>query len=70
MDLMRKAAKGAMQTIKFKDGKSMFKSKTFWAAACAFVIAGCEAVGYIVPPYALEMLMAFGLYGLRDAVAK
>ena len=56
--------------MQFKDGKSMLKSKTFWASVIGFVIGGCEAIGVAVPPYALEMLMAFGLYGLRDAVAK
>ena len=56
--------------MSFKDGKSMFKSKTFWASAVGFIIGGLNAVGYEVPPYALEMLMAFGLYGLRDAVQK
>ena len=52
----------------FKD-KSWFSSKTFWAAAITFAIGGAQAVGYEVPSYALQMLMGFGLYSLRDAVA-
>ena len=56
--------------MSFNDGKSMIKSKTFWASDVGFIIGGCNALGYEVPAYALEMLMAFGLYGLRDAVAK
>jgi len=53
----------------FQD-KQWWSSKTFWTAACTFAVGGAEALGYGVPPYLLEMLMAFGLYSLRDAVGK
>ena len=50
--------------------KEWWKSKTFWTAVVTFCIGGAEAAGYSVPSYAMEMLMGFGLYALRDAVAK
>jgi hypothetical protein len=55
--------------MKFGD-KDWLKSKTFWTAVIAFAIGGARAIGYETPPYVLEMLMAFGLYSLRDAVGK
>ncbi len=53
----------------FED-KSWIKSKTFWTAVILFLIGGLEAINVSIPPYALEMLTAFGLYAVRDAVAK
>lgn len=50
--------------------KSWLTSKTFWTAVVTFCIGGAQAVGYETPPYLVEMLMAFGLYSLRDAVGK
>ena len=50
--------------------KSWLSSKTFWTSVVTFAIGGAHAVGYAVPPYALEMLMAFGLYSVRDAIGK
>jgi len=50
--------------------KSWFKSKTFWTSVIAFAVGGAKAIGYETPPYLLEMLMAFGLYSIRDAVGK
>jgi len=55
------------RTMNFKD-KSWFSSKTFWVSVVTFGIGGAQALGYAVPSYALEMLMALGLYSLRDAV--
>ena len=48
--------------------KAWWTSKTFWTSVVTFAIGGAKAVGVEVPPYALEMLIAFGLYSLRDAV--
>ena len=50
--------------------KSWVTSKTFWTSIVVFIVGGLEASGISVPVYALEMLGAFGLYSLRDAVAK
>tara|TARA_Y100000310_G_C20681345_1_gene816130 strand:- start:379 stop:552 length:174 start_codon:yes stop_codon:yes gene_type:complete len=50
--------------------KEWFKSKTFWTAVVTFCVGGAKATGVEVPPYILEMLVAFGLYSLRDAVGK
>lgn len=48
--------------------KGWFKSKTFWTSVVTFCVGGATALGYEVPPYFLEMLIAFGLYSLRDAI--
>ena len=53
----------------FKD-KSWWTSKTFWTAVATFAIGGLEATGYSVPPYVLEMLAAFGLFAIRDAITR
>ena len=48
--------------------KNWFKSKTFWTAIVTFIVAGLTAIGYVVPDFVLQALVAFGLYSLRDAV--
>lgn len=50
--------------------KTWLSSKTFWTSVVTFGIGGAQALGYTIPPYAIEMLMAFGLYSLRDAIGK
>lgn len=44
--------------------------KTYIAAAIAAVVAGAQALGYVVPDYVLTLLGAFGLYGVRSAIGK
>ena len=44
--------------------------KTYLAAAIAAAIAGAQALGYEVPTYVLTLLGAFGLYGVRSAIAR
>jgi len=60
---------GDTNMFSFSD-KSWWTSKTFWTAIVTFAVGGLEATGYSVPVYALEMLAAFGLFALRDAVNK
>ena len=50
---------------KFLEGK-----KTYIAAAIAAGVAAAQVLGYEVPEYALTMLAAFGLYGVRSAIGK
>ena len=51
--------------VKFLEGK-----KTYIAAAIAAAVAAAQALGYEVPEYALTMLAALGLYGVRNAIGK
>lgn len=44
--------------------------KTYIVVIVTFVIAGLQANGVAVPQYVVDMLMALGLYGLRDAISK
>ena len=50
---------------KFFGGK-----KTYIAAAIAGAVAVAQALGYDIPEYALTLLAAFGLYGVRSAINK
>ena len=51
--------------MKFLQGK-----KTYLAAAIAAAVAAAQVLGYTVPDYALTLLAAFGLYGVRSAIAR
>lgn len=51
--------------MKFLEGK-----KTYIAAAIAAGVAAAQVLGYEIPEYALTMLAAFGLYGVRNAIGK
>lgn len=51
--------------MKFLQGK-----KTYIAAAITAVVAGAQVLGYTVPDYALTLLAAFGLYGVRSAISR
>ena len=51
--------------LKVLEGK-----KTYIAAAVAAAIAGAQALGYEIPEYALTLLAALGLYGVRSAISK
>lgn len=44
--------------------------KTYIAAAIAAAVAGAQVLGYTVPDYVLTLLAAFGLYGVRSAIAR
>lgn len=44
--------------------------KTYIAAAIAGAVAVAQALGYEVPEYALPLLAAFGLYGVRNAIGR
>lgn len=47
----------------------MFKGKkTYIAAGITAAVAGAQVLGYQVPEYALTLLAAYGLYGLRSAM--
>lgn len=51
--------------MSFLNGK-----KTYIAAAIAAGVAAAQVLGYEVPEYALTMLAALGLYGVRSAIGK
>ena len=51
--------------LKVLEGK-----KTYIAAAVAAAVAAAQALGYEIPEYALTLLAAFGLYGVRSAINK
>lgn len=44
--------------------------KTYIAAAVAAAVAAAQVLGYEVPDYVLTLLGAFGLYGIRSAIAR
>lgn len=44
--------------------------KTYLAAAIAAGIAAAQVLGYEIPEYALTLLGAFGIYGIRSAIGK
>jgi len=48
--------------------KKWFKSKTIWVAVVAGVLGILEAVGVSIPPEAYKVLVALGLYTVRDAI--
>jgi len=50
--------------------KSWWTSKTFWTSVILFVTAGLTANGYVIPEWVYQALIAFGLYSVRDAIAK
>lgn len=58
------------------EGKKWYESKTLWAAIVAGVLGMVQpvstALGHpvTVPMWVYEVLGAFGLYGIRDAVGK
>jgi hypothetical protein len=50
---------------------NIFKGKkTYIAALTAAGVAGAQVLGYQVPEYALTLLAAFGLYGVRSAIGR
>jgi hypothetical protein len=52
--------------------KAWWKSKTIWTSVVAGVVGVAQAAGVIdqVPELVWQLLAAFGLYGVRDAVGK
>jgi hypothetical protein len=52
--------------------KAWWKSKTVWTSVIAGVVGVAQAAGVIdqVPELVWQLLAAFGLYGVRDAVGK
>ena len=52
--------------------KAWYKSKTIWTSVVAGVVGVAQAAGVIdqVPELVWQLLAAFGLYGVRDAVGK
>ena len=52
--------------------KAWWKSKTVWTSVVAGVVGVAQAAGVIeaVPDVVWQLLAAFGLYGVRDAVGK
>ena len=52
--------------------KQWWKSKTVWTSVVAGVVGVLQAAGVIdqVPELVWQLLAAFGLYGVRDAVGK
>ncbi len=52
--------------------KAWYKSKTVWTSVVAGVVGVAQAAGVIeaVPDVVWQLLAAFGLYGVRDAVGK
>lgn len=51
--------------MSFLEGK-----KVYLTAAVTAGIAGAQALGYVVPEWAITLLAAFGLYSVRSAVGK
>ena len=52
--------------------KAWWKSKTIWTSVVAGVVGVLQAAGVVeaVPDVVCQLLAAFGLYGVRDAVGK
>lgn len=56
------------------DGKPMWKSKAVWAAVITALVGAVQpisaAVGHpvVVPGWVVEILVGWGLYGIRSAV--
>ena len=52
--------------------KAWYKSKTVWTSVVAGVVGVLQAAGVVeaVPDVVWQLLAAFGLYGVRDAVGK
>ena len=52
--------------------KAWYKSKTVWTSVIAGVVGVLQAAGVVeaVPDVVWQLLAAFGLYGVRDAVGK
>jgi len=50
--------------------KTWYQSKTMWTAVVTAVVAVLQAAGLVsaVPEVAWQLLAAFGLYGVRDAI--
>ena len=52
--------------------KAWWKSKTIWCSVVAGAVGVLQAAGVVeaVPDVVGQLLAAFGLYGVRDAVGK
>ena len=52
--------------------KAWWKSKTVWTSVVAGAVGVLQAAGVVeaVPDVVWQLLTAFGLYGVRDAVGK
>jgi hypothetical protein len=52
--------------------KAWYKSKTVWTSVIAGAVGVLQAAGVVeaVPDVVWQLLAAFGLYGVRDAVGK
>lgn len=48
--------------------KGLFKSKTVWVAVVAGILGILEAAGVSIPAEAYKVLIALGLYTVRDAI--
>ena len=48
--------------------KKWYQSKTIWTAIIGGIIGVVEAFGVTVPPELITILIAFGLYAIRDAI--
>jgi hypothetical protein len=50
--------------------KDWYKSKAVWSAIAMAVIGILSALGVQVPEFVTQILMALGIYGIRDGVGK
>jgi|TARA_Y100000310_G_scaffold262704_1_gene272461 hypothetical protein len=48
--------------------KEWYKSKTVGTAIATGALGVAAAVGYVVPEWIYTILVAFGLYSVRDAI--
>ena len=58
------------------EGKSRWQSKTVWATIVFVIISGIEAISaamgtpIVVPDWIKQILIGFGIYGIRDGIGK
>jgi len=48
--------------------KDWYKSKAVWSAIAIGVIGILTAIGVVVPEWVTQVLIALGIYGIRDGV--
>ena len=74
--IIRKKIDEFFKEAQMEDEKSKWKSKTFWTAIIGVMLGAVQpisaALGHPVevPTWVYEVLVAFGLYAVRDGIGK
>ena len=50
--------------------KKWYTSKAVWSAIAMGVVGILTALGVVVPDYVIQILIALGIYGVRDGIGK